>query len=276
MAVLDIAGARYNVVTAGEGAALMLVHGFTGCAQSWAHIQPALAAHFRLVMPDLLGHGRTDSPADPARYRMERCVADLIGMLDALGIDRTHLLGYSMGGRVALAAALRYPRRIASLILESASPGLAAPQERQTRVASDNALADFIEREGVEAFVARWERMALFSSQERLPAAVRARLRAQRLLNNPAGLANSLRGLGTGVQTPLWERQEELGVLCLIAAGELDAKFVAIARRMAAAIDGSRLVVVEDAGHTIHLEQPQAFVRTVIEFAGGAGGFRRE
>jgi 2-succinyl-6-hydroxy-2,4-cyclohexadiene-1-carboxylate synthase len=269
MAEFNLAGANYNVVTAGAGAPLMLLHGFTGCAGSWAHVQPALAARFKLIMPDLTGHGRTDSPPDPARYRMEHCVEDLIAILDALDVERTHLLGYSMGGRVALAAAIEHPARVASLILESASPGLATAAERQARVAGDNALADFIEREGIEAFVARWERIPLFSTQERLPQAVRARVRNQRLVNNRTGLANSLRGIGTGVQTALWDRLGELRMPCLIMAGELDAKFVGVAARMAAAIPGARLATVADAGHTIHLEQPGEFERLVIEFAGG-------
>ena len=92
--------------------------------------------------------------------------------------------------------------------------------------------------------------MPLFATQERLPQAVRARLRTQRLANNPTGLANSLRGLGTGVQPPLWERLGELRIPCLIMAGELDAKFMAIAQSMAAAIAGSHLALVAGAGHT--------------------------
>jgi 2-succinyl-6-hydroxy-2,4-cyclohexadiene-1-carboxylate synthase len=220
-------------------------------------------------MPDLLGHGRSDSPEDPGRYRMEHCVADLIAILDALGVKRTHLLGYSMGGRVALAAAIEYPGRIASLVLESASPGIADDAERQARILSDNALADQIERDGVEAFVAQWERIALFSTHDRLSAEVRAGLRAQRLANNARGLANSLRGLGTGVQTSLWERLGELEIPCLIMAGALDVKFADLARRMAAAIAGSALAMVPGAGHTIHLEQPVAFDQLVLEFVAG-------
>ena len=200
---------------------------------------------------------------------MERCVADLIAILDAMDIERTHLLGYSMGGRLALAAAIAHQDRIASLILESASPGLAGAAERQVRAASDDALADLIECDGVEAFVARWERMPLFATHERLPQAVRARVRTQRLANNPTGLANSLRGMGTGVQPSLWERLGELKIPCLLMAGELDAKFKAIAQSMAAAIAGSHLALVPGAGHTIHLEQPAAFARLILEFAGG-------
>lgn len=268
MAVIKLTGADYNVVTAGAGAPLMLLHGFTGCAQSWDRLWAALLREYTTITPDLLGHGRTDAPHDPARYRMERCVEDLVAILDALDVERTHLLGYSMGGRVALAAAVAHPERIASLILESASPGLAEAAERQARIASDNALADLAERDGIEAFVARWERTALFATQDRLPTEVRARLRAHRLANKPAGLANSLRGLGTGVQPPLWERLGELRLPCLVMAGELDAKFVSIAQKMADAIAGARIALVAGAGHTIHLEQPDAFTRLVMEFLG--------
>lgn len=266
MAVFKLAGANYNVVTAGSGAPLMLLHGFTGCAQSWDHLRATLASRFRAIMPDLLGHGGSDAPDDPERYRMERCIEDLIAILDRLGVAQTHLLGYSMGGRVALAAAITHPDRIASLILESASPGLAGDGERQARIAGDNALADMAERDGIEAFVWRWERVPLFATQERLPGRVRERLHNQRLANNPKGLANSLRGLGTGVQPPLWNRLGEVRMPCLIMAGELDAKFVGIAQKMADAIGGSRLAVVADAGHTIHLERPASFERLVMEF----------
>jgi 2-succinyl-6-hydroxy-2,4-cyclohexadiene-1-carboxylate synthase len=270
MPLFNLAGANYNVETAGAGAPLTLLHGFTGDAASWADVQPQLALRFKLIMPDLLGHGRTDSPAEPARYTMERCVEDVIAILDAMDVKRTHLLGYSMGGRVALAAAIMRPHRIASLILESASPGLANAAERDERVAGDNTLADFIQREGVAAFVARWERIPLFSSQERLHEAVRSRQTEQRLRNDPVGLANSLRGLGTGVQAPLWDRLGELRMPCLIMAGESDAKFAAIGRQMSKGIAGSRLEIVAGAGHTVHLEQPETFTRLVAEFVGGA------
>jgi 2-succinyl-6-hydroxy-2,4-cyclohexadiene-1-carboxylate synthase len=276
MAVIDLGDVKYNVTVAGAGPALMLLHGFTGRADSWSDIQPALASRFELIMPDLLGHGWTDAPPDPARYGMEACIDDLIAILTVMGVEKTHLLGYSMGGRIALAAAARQPERFASVILESASPGLATEAERQARIASDHELADFIEREGVERFVARWERMALFASQARLPRLVRARLRKERLANYAKGLANSLRGLGAGVQPSLWERMAALRIPCLIIAGELDTKFVDIATRMAPLIAGSRLALVGGAGHAIHLEQPEEFVRLVLDFAGAARAKKME
>ncbi len=268
MALIDLGDVKYNVTVAGSGPPLMLLHGFTGCADSWSELQPALAPQFELIMPDLLGHGWSDAPPDPSRYRMEACIDDLAAILTVMGVPKTHLLGYSMGGRIALAAACRHPERFASVILESASPGLATEAEREARIASDNELADFIECEGVQRFVARWERMPLFASQSRLPPAARSRLRKERLANHAKGLANSLRGIGAGVQPSMWERMAALSIPSLIIAGELDSKFVDIATRMASIIAGSRLELVADSGHAVHLEQPEQFLRLVFDFTG--------
>jgi 2-succinyl-6-hydroxy-2,4-cyclohexadiene-1-carboxylate synthase len=259
-------GAHLNVELSGAGPPLVLLHGFTGSITNWKPHIPIFDKRFQVIVVDLLGHGGSDSPADSMRYRMERCVEDLISVFDQFGLGRVNLLGYSLGGRVALHVAAAHPDRVHALVLESASPGLANPAERQARVASDEALADSIERDGLEAFVNRWEQSPLFASQTRLPASVRAELRAQRLHNNPHGLANSLRGLGTGAQPPLWDRLREIRVPTLLIAGMLDPKFTAIARAMTGALPFARLALAPDAGHTVHLEQPEVFDKLVMEF----------
>jgi 2-succinyl-6-hydroxy-2,4-cyclohexadiene-1-carboxylate synthase len=263
---LTVNGLALNIETSGQGASLVLLHGFTGAAAHWSTHSAAFAPHAHVIAVDLPGHGASESPPDPARYRMERCVDDLRALFDALGLERVKLLGYSMGGRVALHFAAAHPERVERLILESASPGLADPAERAARTSSDEELARFIEENGVEAFVKRWEALPLFASQVRLPEAARAALRAQRLRCDPRGLANSLRGLGTGVQSPLWERLPTLPTPTLLIAGELDAKFAEIARAMRARLPAARLEIVAEAGHTVHLEQPEAFARIVIDF----------
>ena len=138
---------------AGSGPPLLLLHGFTGRAALWEPVARALAPAWHVLAVDLLGHGDSDAPADPGRYRMERAVADLAALLDALGIARTACLGYSMGGRLALAFAHAHPERVGALVLESASPGLAGVDERDVRLTADQALAARIERDGVAAFV---------------------------------------------------------------------------------------------------------------------------
>lgn len=254
--------------TAGEPPSppLVLLHGFTGSAANWRPLQDALAPRFTTIAIDLLGHGQSDAPADPARYAMAQSARDVAALLSAVVPGPVHLLGYSMGGRLALYLALTYPQRVQRLVLESASPGLAEAAARRDRVASDEALADRIEVEGVPAFVAHWEQIPLFASQQSLPDAVRSRLREQRLRNRAVGLANSLRGMGTGVQPALWDRLPALAMPVLLLSGEHDAKFCAIARQMAAQMPAATHVTIPDAGHTIHLERPDAFRRTVHSF----------
>jgi 2-succinyl-6-hydroxy-2,4-cyclohexadiene-1-carboxylate synthase len=268
MASIVANGVQLNVETCGQGPPLVLLHGFTGSAESWRAHVAVLSGIYTTLAVDLLGHGASDSPADPERFRMDRCAADLAAIFDHLGLAQVNLLGYSMGGRVALHMAVAHSERVSALVLESTSPGLAAPAERQARVASDEALANSIEQHGLEVFVDGWSRLPLFASQAALPDAVRAGLRAQRLRNNPRGLANCLRGLGTGVTPPLWDRLTEVRSPTLVIAGALDTKYVDIAQAMAAGLATSRLAIVPDAGHTTHLEQPEAFDRLVLEFLG--------
>ncbi|MEO8604531.1 MAG: alpha/beta fold hydrolase, partial [bacterium] len=195
---IAVNGVRYAVRSWGSESPLVLQHGFTGSSALWTVHAKAWAAHWRVVAIDLLGHGASEVAIDAARYAMAPTVADVAGLLDALGIERCALLGYSLGGRVALAFALEQPRRVAALILESASPGVAAADERAARAAADEQLAARLERDGISAFVEGWMAQPLFATQARLAASRRAAARAQRLANSAAGLAASLRGLGTG------------------------------------------------------------------------------
>lgn len=255
-----------NVEQSGAGPALLLLHGFTGSAATWADLAARLAPHRRLVAIDLIGHGQSAAPDDPARYGMGRCVADLLALLDTLEIARADVLGYSMGGRVALQLAAAAPGRVSALVVESGSPGLADPVERQARAASDDALADSIERDGLATFVDYWEQIPLFASQLALPAEQRQRQRAQRMRSSPRGLANSLRGMGTGRQSSLWDRLPELSMPALLVAGELDQKYCTIARRMAGTMPDARLAIVPGAGHAVHFERLAEFAALVQGF----------
>ncbi|MBV9356830.1 MAG: 2-succinyl-6-hydroxy-2,4-cyclohexadiene-1-carboxylate synthase, partial [Chloroflexi bacterium] len=251
------------------GPPLLLLHGFMGSAESWAPRAAVFAARgMRTIAVDLIGHGRSDAPADPARYGMERCVEDLVEVLDRLHLPRAAVLGYSMGGRVALHLASAAPERVSALVLESASPGLADALERERRIASDEALADALLQDGLDAFVDRWERQPLFASQRSLPPAERDRLRAQRLRQRPLGLANSLRGYGTGRQPSLWDGLVAVATPTLLLVGALDEKFRTIGQSMVAALPRARLVLVPGAGHTVHLEQPRLFDDLVLGFLG--------
>jgi 2-succinyl-6-hydroxy-2,4-cyclohexadiene-1-carboxylate synthase len=259
-------GVNYHVELSGDGIPLVLLHGFMGSAVNWLPHIPIFEQHFRVITIDLPGHGKSDSPSDPQRYSMDNVAQDLITIFEQLPLPPVRLLGYSMGGRLALYLAAHHPSAIESLILESASPGLEPQNERAERQRSDEQLANRIEENGVPAFVAEWERLPLFATQDRLPAIILDQQRSHRLRNNPHGLANSLRGMGTGVQPSLWPRLSTISKPVLLIAGELDTKFVAIAHRMNHQIPASRLAIIPDAGHTTHLEQPDWFVSHVLEF----------
>lgn len=251
---------------AGAGPPLLLLHGFTGSADEWAELTPQIAPLRDLIAVDLIGHGRSAAPGDPARYAMDRCVQDLLALLDQLGVGRVDVLGYSMGGRVALHLAAAAPGRVGRLLLESASPGIADPAERAARAEADDALAARIEREGLAWFVDYWASIPLFASQAALPADVRAALRERRLGGSARGYANSLRGIGAGRQASLWGRLSELDMPILLISGEIDIKYDELNRAMAALLPRARHAVVAGAGHTVHLERPRAFAELVVGF----------
>jgi len=271
MTCLNVGDVSLNVEIRGEGPALFTLHGFTGSSATWSPFLPDWRDRRTVVSIDLLGHGDSDAPADPARYQVDRCVADLFAVADQLGQARFDLLGYSLGGRVALHLAATAPQRIRALILESASPGILDPDECQARRDSDEGLAKLLETDGIQAFVDRWEQVPLFASQRELPTEVRARLRAQRLRSNPLGLANSLRGIGAGVMPPVHDRFGRVEAPTLLIVGARDLKYVGIGRELAMQLPRARLEIVPGAGHAVHLERSAAFSEAIVGFLERAG-----
>lgn len=231
---------------------LVLLHGFTHTGRSWEPVLAELGERYRAFAPDLPGHGAFSErrPADPAG-----CVA----YLRALKAPRFGLVGYSMGGRVALRAALDLPGRVDYLVVVSSGPGIADPAERAARRQADEDLAARIERMPLAEFVDEWASQPLLG----VPRGVAALARQDRLRSTPAGLAAALRGLGQGAFEPMWDRLGELGVPVTMLAGERDEKYVDIARRAAERIPDARVVVVEGAGHALPLERPEAVAEAV-------------
>jgi len=242
----------------------VLLHGFTGSAVGWGErlVDGLAGTGLTPVLVDLPGHGRDAGPTDPAAYTLD----SILGHVTRAGDWPTDLVGYSMGGRVALHFAAAFPGRVRRLVLESASPGLATEEERRARRASDEALASKLLAVGLEAFVDEWEAQPLFESRAALEPAERERQRALRLRNDAASLAACLRGLGAGSLPSLWGRLPSLAVPTLLVVGSLDTKFTEIARSMASAMPDARVVEVAGAGHTVHLERPDAWLAAVVEF----------
>jgi 2-succinyl-6-hydroxy-2,4-cyclohexadiene-1-carboxylate synthase len=234
---------------------LVLLHGFTHTGASWEPVRAALAGRYRVVAPDIRGHG-TAGDAEPVT--LEAVIDDVATRTDG----PFTLAGYSMGGRIALHVALALgPERVERLVLIGASPGLADDSERAARVAADEALALRVEGMTIDAFEREWGATPVLAGQ---PDGVRAAIRADRLRNSPAGLARALRGLGTGALPPLWGRLGELRMPVTLIVGERDAKFRAIADEMARDLESPEIVVIEGAGHAVHLEAPEAVSAPIL------------
>lgn len=243
---------------------IVCLHGFTGTKDTWAQFAEALPTT-RIIAVDLIGHGHTSAPMDTVLYTAEAQVDSLRQFFDTLQLRSVILLGYSMGGRLALSFATRYPQYVEQLILESASPGLADDQARAERKEADDALAQRIEQDGVEAFVNRWENIPLFATQKHLPAAVQQAVRQERLSQRSHGLANSLRGFGTGVQPSNWHVLDTLTMPVLLLTGAHDEKFCVLAEKMEKHLENVTHLVIPDVGHAIHVENLAQFATMVKE-----------
>ncbi|HSJ39076.1 MAG TPA: 2-succinyl-6-hydroxy-2,4-cyclohexadiene-1-carboxylate synthase [Planococcus sp. (in: firmicutes)] len=263
---VEIEGINYHIEILNEDRdkALVFLHGFTGSSTTWHRISHHFA-DYKIILLDLLGHGLSESPENPERYKMELQIRDLEGLFDRMDLRNFALAGYSMGGRVALAYACTYPEKLSALMLESASPGLKTGQQRSDRRKSDEELAERIVSEGMASFVNTWEKIPLFKTQEALPEQAKAAIREERLAQNPTGLANSLIGMGTGAQASYWEAISQLKLPVLLLTGSSDDKFTAIAEEMVSLMPKAVHKEIS-AGHALHVEKPAEFATIVGEY----------
>ena len=233
----------------------VLLHGFTQTSRSWNRYIDFIDPQQSIIRVDAPGHGGSSTVAadltTTAQMVVEQC-----GFGD--------YIGYSMGARLALHIALLHPKNVRRLVLVSSSPGLQSPNERLTRVQSDEKLAREIAEIGVATFVEKWLSGPLFAGLTSTPADIQDRLR-----NSSDGLASSLRLCGTGAQQSLWDRLPELTMPVLLIVGERDQKFLQIGHEMKSRIGMSaELVVIENAGHSLHLEQPGHCQSVIASFLG--------
>lgn len=264
--MLNLNGVDYHVEESGQGFPLLLLHGFTGSASTWAPLSTIIGKVSRMIMPDIIGHGLSSSPKNLERYDILNVAADLNLLLDRLGIKKIDLLGYSMGGRLAITFAVNYPEKVRKLVLESTTPGLKTINEQVERKQQDAALSARILTEGVESFVNYWENIPLFHSQRNLPTNKKEALKKQRLEHSSIGLANSLLGMGTGSQPSWWEAIKGFQFETLIVVGELDEKFITIGKEMSLQTPNAEFCLINGAGHAIHVEEPEKFGTIVSEF----------
>ncbi|GGE78094.1 2-succinyl-6-hydroxy-2,4-cyclohexadiene-1-carboxylate synthase [Priestia taiwanensis] len=262
---VQLNGVDYSYDIVGSGEALLVLHGFTGSKQTWHPFINNWSKQYKVITVDLLGHGETESPSDVTRYDIEYVAKDMIALLDALQITKAHVLGYSMGGRVALTMACLYGSRVQSLIVESTTAGLRTEEERVIRREQDATLAMNIDLFGVEAFIDEWEQIPLFESHKHLPDEKKEALREERLNQCATGLANSLLGMGTGSQPSWWEILHTVELPVTILCGEWDSKFCYLAKELEECLPYAKKIKVLQAGHAIHVEQPEKFDTIVMD-----------
>lgn len=245
--------------------ALVFVHGFLGSGQDWQGVAPGFANRFCCYLFDLPGHGAHTTASMAAKLSLPRLAQGLVDSLTAVGRRKFFLVGYSLGARLALTVALNYPDRVEALVLEGGSPGLASPDDRRKRLQLDQARADQIRNQGLSAFLDRWYDAPLFASLKRNPQRLK-RLKALRCQNDPAWMAKAVAELSPGRQPSLWQALASLNVPCLLLAGELDEAYKNITGLMQSELPQASTVIVPQAGHNTHLEQPERFVQALLGF----------
>lgn len=239
-----------------SGQSVVMLHGFAGTGRAFDGVIAALPPErYTPIALDLPGHGSHSDIEGPITY--ERCVDLVLAQSSSSFV----LCGYSMGGRVALRAALAAPRRVSRLVLVSATAGIESERERRARRQADARLAAEIESEPIDRFVERWRSQPMFAEE---PSAVRALAGADHRRNTTAGIAAALRGIGAGAMPPLWERLHELSMPVVVLAGERDAKYRALGERMAATAPNGSFHVVAG-GHGLLLENPAAVARATAD-----------
>lgn len=264
--VLQLAGNAWAVAhRPGRGRPVLLLHGFTGTGLDFGPVLGAFEGR-PLWAPDLPGHGRTARTARPPAADFETARAALRALVENTG-EAPDVFGYSMGGRLALDAALcgALPHR--RLVLLGASAGLPDAHARAERRAADAVQAERILHEGTAGFLRTWAAQPMFAHlRARLGESAWRRLQQRRAEAPAEGLAAALRGLGTGEMADLTPRLVTCETPTLCIAGAEDEKFVALGRAMAAALPHGRFATLEGAGHAAHLERPAACIALLRGF----------
>jgi len=249
-----------------EKPTIVFIHGFTGSSSDWLEIIPQIDNCFSVIAIDLIGHGNSTSPNNSELYEISSVNKQIKKIIEVLQLDKAIITGYSLGGRVALNFANEYPNIVKGLILESTSAGIIDAKERCERYQSDLLLSKKIINEGMEKFVEYWMNLPIFSSQKSLPKEKLNDIRIAKLNNNPTGLSNSLIAFSNGKMQPLYDHLCNLNFPVLLLTGELDTKYCDINSEMNSLLPISEQIVVEGAGHNIHLEMPSDFVILVNRF----------
>jgi len=228
----------------------LLLHGFTGSPASFDRL--VLPRHERVLRPALVGHASNTSVA--SGFREE--VGKLAAYIRAEDAGELHVIGYSLGARLALGLALEAPELVRRLTMIGGSAGIDDPEQRHARAVADDSMAALLRCQGIPAFLERWLAQPALSGQHALPAPLRADKFVERNSHDPDTLAIALAALSKGRMPSYWPRLGELAVPTTLIVGDRDVTFLAEAHAMAERIRDAKVIVIEGAGHDVILEKP--------------------
>jgi len=245
---------------------ILMLHGFTGSLDDWREIHGSLSTNFNYIGIDLVGHGKSDSPVIVDKYSPQALSKQINDVLNNLSIEQVIILGYSMGGRATLSFAINHPNKIRGLILESTTAGIESKKIRSDRIISDEELAHYIESHSIEDFVELWMSKEIFNTQRRFSNEKLKNIWKKKTLNSKTGLANSLRGFGTGRMGYFGSKLSHINCPVLLITGELDTKFTKINSALKRKFPTAKHKIIKNAGHNTHIEEPMKFVKVVNNF----------
>ena len=259
----------------GNGAPqVLLLHGFTGSSQSWSAVAQQLQKHvphpIELFAPSLLGHAPSDLPALSNARTFSGAAAvpcaptafvqHADAVLDwaiAKGFRAGVVCGYSLGGRIAIDLLTRHTVRATAAVVISSTAGVQDPATRRERARADAKQAEMLRRQGLAAFIEYWNQLPLFSSQRRLPRAVRDTQQRLRATHHADGLATSLEQLGLAQMPNCWPLLSKVRCPVRVVTGELDAKFTQIGKRLVQSLPNAEHRRLRGVGHNPLLETPE-------------------
>lgn len=254
---------NYTLIGDRKQPVILFLHGFMGNGDDFLQVIDLISAKFCCLVIDLPGHGITEVSQD-SNYQMPNVAQALIELLEQLKIKPCFLVGYSMGGRIALYLTIHFPEYFRGVILESASPGLKTQLERDRRIKQDLKRAkklETIENQDFSLFLKQWYSSPLFGNFANHPNYQKAI--ARRLKNSPYKLAKSLRNIGLGMQPSLWHKLGGNQVPLMLVVGERDRKFIAINQKIVNLDPHCNLNMVNNCGHNVHFEQPLKFAKII-------------
>ncbi|MBD2357414.1 2-succinyl-6-hydroxy-2,4-cyclohexadiene-1-carboxylate synthase [Tolypothrix sp. FACHB-123] len=261
---------NYSLIKNENKPVILFLHGFMGKIDEFDEAIALLSNEFSYLTIDLPGHGKTQVLGSDECYTMPYIAQALINLLDELQINTCFLVGYSMGGRLALYLTLHFPERFSKVVLESACPGLPTEAERLARIQQDyqigRKLIRSLEPDDFAEFLANWYSQPIFGDIKNHP---KYELMIEsRLQNYPLELDKSLRFMGTGYQPSLWDKLNNIQNPLLLLVGDLDEKFIDINQKMAEVCSFSQLKIIPNSGHNIHFENTSEFVQNLKMFFG--------